>query len=39
MRLRVSTAPTEAHAIDRAVWLEIDPNRIAPIPEPEEATS
>ena len=35
LRLRVSTPPTDMHAIDRAVWMEIDPARIAPIPGPE----
>ena len=32
VRLRVSTPPTDMHAIDREVWMEIDPERIAPIP-------
>ena len=35
LRLRVSTPPTDMHAIDRPVWMEIDPSRIAPIPGPE----
>jgi iron(III) transport system ATP-binding protein len=35
LRLRVSTPPTDMHAIDRPVWMEIDPERIAPIPGPE----
>lgn len=35
LRLRVSTPPTDVHAIDRAVWMEIDPGRVAPIPPPE----
>jgi iron(III) transport system ATP-binding protein len=35
LRLRVSTPPTDMHAIDRAVWMEIDPARIAPIPPPD----
>ncbi len=39
MRLRVSTAPTEMHAIGRDIWLEIDPNRIAPIPGPDGEAS
>ena len=34
LRLRVSTPPTDVHDIDRAVWMEIDPGRIAPIPPP-----
>jgi iron(III) transport system ATP-binding protein len=34
LRLRVSTAPTEAHAVGDQVWLEIDPARAAPIPPP-----
>ncbi|HBK04947.1 MAG TPA: ABC transporter ATP-binding protein [Acetobacteraceae bacterium] len=34
-RLRVSTPPTDMHDIGRAVWIEIDPSRIAPIPGPE----
>jgi iron(III) transport system ATP-binding protein len=34
LRLRVSTPPTDVHAIDRDVWMEIDPARIAPIPPP-----
>ena len=32
LRLRVSTPPTDMHAIDQDVWMEIDPGRIAPIP-------
>jgi iron(III) transport system ATP-binding protein len=36
VRLRVSTAATDVHAIDRVVWMEIDPARIAPIPGPDE---
>jgi iron(III) transport system ATP-binding protein len=35
LRLRVSTPPTEMHPIDLSVWMEIDPNRIAPIPGPD----
>jgi iron(III) transport system ATP-binding protein len=35
LRLRVSTPPTDMHAIDRVVWMEIDPGRIAPIPGPD----
>jgi ABC-type Fe3+/spermidine/putrescine transport system ATPase subunit len=35
LRLRVSTPPTDMHAIDRPVWMEIDPARIAPIPGPD----
>ncbi|MDR3534600.1 MAG: ABC transporter ATP-binding protein [Rhodopila sp.] len=35
LRLRVSTPPTDVHTIDREVWMEIDPTRIAPIPGPE----
>ncbi|GAC1346336.1 MAG: ABC transporter ATP-binding protein [Acetobacteraceae bacterium] len=34
LRLRVSTAPTQAHAVGEQVWLEIDPARAAPIPAP-----
>jgi ABC-type Fe3+/spermidine/putrescine transport system ATPase subunit len=34
LRVRVSTPPTEMHAIHQAVWMEIDPRRIAPIPGP-----
>jgi iron(III) transport system ATP-binding protein len=34
LRLRVSTPPTEVHAIDLPVWMEIDPSRVAPIPGP-----
>jgi ABC-type Fe3+/spermidine/putrescine transport system ATPase subunit len=34
LRLRVSTPPTDMHAIDREVWMEIDPSRITPIPPP-----
>lgn len=37
LRLRVSTPPTDMHAIDRTVWMEIDPARIAPIPPPDPA--
>lgn len=33
-RLRVSTPPTDMHAVDQAVWMEIDPGCIAPIPPP-----
>ena len=36
LRLRVSTAPTDLHEIDREVWIRIDPARIAPVPGPEE---
>jgi ABC-type Fe3+/spermidine/putrescine transport system ATPase subunit len=36
LRLRVSTPPTEMHALDREIWVEIDPARIAPIPPPGE---
>jgi ABC-type Fe3+/spermidine/putrescine transport system ATPase subunit len=32
LRLRVSTPPTDMHAIEREVWMEIDPARVAPIP-------
>ena len=35
LRLRVSTPPTDMHAIERVVWMEIDPTRIAPIPGPD----
>jgi ABC-type Fe3+/spermidine/putrescine transport system ATPase subunit len=38
LRLRVSTPPTAMHAIDREVWMEIDPARIAPIPGPDGVT-
>jgi iron(III) transport system ATP-binding protein len=34
LRLRVSTPPNDVHEIDRDVWMEIDPSRIAPIPGP-----
>jgi ABC-type Fe3+/spermidine/putrescine transport system ATPase subunit len=34
LRLRVSTPPTDMHSIDREVWMEIDPARVAPIPPP-----
>jgi ABC-type Fe3+/spermidine/putrescine transport system ATPase subunit len=34
LRLRVSTPPNDVHAIDRDVWMEINPTRIAPIPPP-----
>jgi len=33
-RIRVSTAPNVAHAVGDAVWLEIDPGRIARVPGP-----
>ncbi len=36
LRLRVSTAPQEVYETGDAVWLEIDPQRIARIPGPEE---
>jgi ABC-type Fe3+/spermidine/putrescine transport system ATPase subunit len=39
LRLRVSTPPTEMHAIDLTVWMEIDPRRIAPIPGPDGQVS
>lgn len=35
LRLRVSTPPGEAHDTGRAVWMEIDPARIAAIPGPD----
>ena len=38
LRLRVSTPPTDMHAIGRPVWMEIDPERIVPIPGPEGET-
>ena len=34
LRLRVSTAPTEARQVGDQVWLEIDPARAAPVPPP-----
>jgi ABC-type Fe3+/spermidine/putrescine transport system ATPase subunit len=38
LRLRVSTPPNDMHAIGQDVWMEIDPNRIAPIPGPDGET-
>lgn len=35
--LRVSTSPTATHEVGSAVWIEIDPNLIAPIPGLEAA--
>ncbi|MGE0223657.1 MAG: ABC transporter ATP-binding protein [Acetobacteraceae bacterium] len=35
LRLRVSTAPTEAYEIEETVWLAIDPKRAARIPPPD----
>jgi len=35
--LRVSTAPTNVYDAGETVWLEIDPQRIARIPSPEES--
>jgi iron(III) transport system ATP-binding protein len=35
LRLRVSTPPTDMHAIEQDVWMQIDPGRIAPVPGPE----
>ncbi len=35
LRLRVSTPPTDMYAVDREVWMQIDPARIAPIPSPD----
>jgi iron(III) transport system ATP-binding protein len=35
LRLRVSTPPTDMHAIEEDVWMQIDPGRIAPVPGPE----
>ena len=37
LRLRVSTAPTSVYDAGETVWLEIDPQRIARIPSPEES--
>ena len=34
LRLRVSTAPLQAHQVGETVWLEIDPARAAAIPPP-----
>ena len=34
LRLRVSTPPTDVHAVAENVWMEIDPARVAPIPGP-----
>ena len=34
LRVRVSTAPTDVHAVGDQVWLEIDPARAAPVPPP-----
>jgi ABC-type Fe3+/spermidine/putrescine transport system ATPase subunit len=38
LRLRVSTPPTDSHAVGHPVWMEIDPARIAPIPGPKGET-
>jgi iron(III) transport system ATP-binding protein len=35
LRLRISTAPQTVHETGDAVWLEIDPQRIARIPSPD----
>jgi iron(III) transport system ATP-binding protein len=35
MRLRVNAPPDDMHAVGEDVWMEIDPSRIAPVPEPE----
>ena len=35
LRLRISTAPQTVHDTGDAVWLEIDPRRIARIPSPD----
>jgi hypothetical protein len=35
LRLRVTAAPTDVYQADEAVWLRIDPSRIASIPPPE----
>ena len=35
LRLRVSTAPQDVHETGDAVWLEIDPRRIARVPSEE----
>jgi ABC-type Fe3+/spermidine/putrescine transport system ATPase subunit len=35
MTLRVSTPPDDVYPVQRAVWMTIDPSRIAPIPPPE----
>jgi len=37
LRLRVTTTPADVYQADEAVWLEIDPGRIARIPSPEGA--
>ncbi len=34
LNLRVSTPPTDMFAVDDAVWLRIDPARLAPVPPP-----
>jgi iron(III) transport system ATP-binding protein len=39
LRLRVSTPPTETRATGDAVWIEIDPSRIAPIPGPDNGSA
>ena len=39
LRLRVTTTPADVYQADEAVWLEIDPGRIARIPSPEGAAS
>ncbi|MBV9247755.1 MAG: ABC transporter ATP-binding protein [Acetobacteraceae bacterium] len=39
LRLRVSAPPTTVYDAGETVWLEIDPNRIARIPSPEESPS
>lgn len=38
LRLRVSAAPNAVYEMDEAVWLEIDPGRIARIPSSAEAS-
>jgi iron(III) transport system ATP-binding protein len=35
IRLRVNAPPDDMHAVGEDVWMEIDPSRIAPVPEPE----
>ncbi len=38
LRLRVSASPTSVYDAGEMVWLEIDPERIARIPSPEDST-
>ena len=35
IRLRVNASPDDMHAVGEDIWMEIDPERIAPVPAPD----